>query len=268
MYDPMHNSSNERTAPTSATQEAATYGEVGSYLSLKDLLHIFWRRLWIVIMITFVVVGSAVGFSLGQKPVYEASTRLLLGQKSGQEPQVNLMGSIEGLQQLTHTVATAVDSRPVAEEVIQRHALQMNSQDFLDNLTVEQIEDTQFLLLSYRDTDPERAKEIVDGVSDASTQRISEANATRDDITITVWEYAAIPTSPISPNPIRNGLLAFGLGLMLGIGLAFLLEYLDDRWRSPEEVEQVSGVPTFGVIPEFQVSKKRRRKVRRTLEGA
>jgi capsular polysaccharide biosynthesis protein len=265
MYDPMHNS-NERTVRTSATQEAATYTEVESYISLKDLLHIFWRRLWIVILITFVVVGSAVGASLGQKPVYEASTKLLLGQTSQDEPQVNLMGSVEGLQQLTHTVATAVDSRPVAEEVIQRHGLQMNSQNLLDNLTVQQIEDTQFLLLSYRDTDPERAQEIIDGVSDASTQRISEANATRNDITITVWEYAAIPTSPISPNPIRNGLLALGLGLMLGMGLAFLLEYLDDRWRSPEEVERVSGVPTCGGIPEFEVPKKRRRKVRRALE--
>jgi hypothetical protein len=41
---------------------------------------------------------------------------------------------------------------------------------------------------------------------------------------------------------------------MLGIGLAFLLEHMDDRWRSPEEVEQVSGVPTFGIIPEFKLS--------------
>jgi hypothetical protein len=42
---------------------------------------------------------------------------------------------------------------------------------------------------------------------------------------------------------------------MLGIGLAFLLEYWDDDWRSPEEVEQISGVPTFGVIPLFEILK-------------
>lgn len=43
------------------------------------------------------------------------------------------------------------------------------------------------------------------------------------------------------------------LGLMLGTGAAFLLEYLDDSWRSPEEAEQVSGVPTFGMVPAFKV---------------
>jgi capsular polysaccharide biosynthesis protein len=42
------------------------------------------------------------------------------------------------------------------------------------------------------------------------------------------------------------------LGLMLGIGLALLMEYLDYSWRSPEEVEQISGVPTFATIPEFR----------------
>jgi capsular polysaccharide biosynthesis protein len=39
---------------------------------------------------------------------------------------------------------------------------------------------------------------------------------------------------------------------MLGLGLALLAEYMDDSWRSPEEVEQITGVPTFGAVPEFR----------------
>jgi capsular polysaccharide biosynthesis protein len=61
-----------------------------------------------------------------------------------------------------------------------------------------------------------------------------------------------VPDEPVSPNPVRNGILALALGLMLGVGLAFLLEYLDDSWRSPEEVEHITGVPTFGTIPEYK----------------
>jgi capsular polysaccharide biosynthesis protein len=52
-------------------------------------------------------------------------------------------------------------------------------------------------------------------------------------------------------------LLALVAGGALGVALAFLLEYLDDSWGSPEEAEQISGVPTFGVIPTFKVSKAR-----------
>ena len=66
-----------------------------------------------------------------------------------------------------------------------------------------------------------------------------------------------VPQSPVSPDPVRNLLLALVAGVMLGVALAFLLEYMDDSWRSPEEAEQISGVPTFGVIPAFKVSKVR-----------
>jgi capsular polysaccharide biosynthesis protein len=48
---------------------------------------------------------------------------------------------------------------------------------------------------------------------------------------------------------------------MLGIGLAFLLEYLYlSGLRSPEKVEQVSGVPTFGTIPDFEAARARKKK--------
>jgi capsular polysaccharide biosynthesis protein len=269
MYDLTHKG-NERVAPGGATQASATYAEVEPYFSVRDVLQILWKRLWVVILVALVSVGAAVGFSFWQIPVYEASTKLLVGQKQSEDQQLNLMGTVEGLQQLTHTMVEAVNSRPVAEEVIQRLGLQMAPQDLLDNLSVEQIEDTQFLLLSYRDPDPERAQKIVNYISDVSSERISEANASTYNITVTVWEDATVPNAPVSPDPVRNGLLALGLGLMLGTGLAFLLEYVDNSWRSPEEVEQVLGIPAFGTIPKFEVARglsSRRTKKRRTTRA-
>jgi capsular polysaccharide biosynthesis protein len=82
-------------------------------------------------------------------------------------------------------------------------------------------------------------------------------------LTANVYEEAMVPESPVSPDPLRNGLLGAMFGIMLGIGLALLMEYLDRSWRSPEEVEQVSGVPTFATIPEFSLTKSKRNK--RTL---
>jgi succinoglycan biosynthesis transport protein ExoP len=83
------------------------------------------------------------------------------------------------------------------------------------------------------------------------SEQVSEVSPSASAITATVWERAETPEVPVSPNPVRNGFLALVLGLMLGVGLAFLLEYLDDSLRSPEEAEQITGVPTFGIIPEF-----------------
>ncbi len=62
---------------------------------------------------------------------------------------------------------------------------------------------------------------------------------------------AAIPpTDPVEPNPVRNGLLAVVIGLMLGVGLAAVLEFLDESVVTEEDLETASGgLPALGVIP-------------------
>lgn len=54
---------------------------------------------------------------------------------------------------------------------------------------------------------------------------------------------------PVSPNPLRNGILALSLGLALGFGLAMLSEYLDNTLKSSEEVENIFEAPVLGMIP-------------------
>ncbi len=61
---------------------------------------------------------------------------------------------------------------------------------------------------------------------------------------------ATTPTSAVAPRPLRNGLLALFVGLLLGICLAFLLNYLDDSVRTKDDFERVApGLPVLGMIP-------------------
>ena len=148
--------------------------------------------------------------------------------------------------------AQGVESRTVAEEVIQRLGLQMTSEEFLNKQTAKQIGETQFIQVDYRDTSPQRAQQVANSIGDALSQQVSQVSASASALTATVWERADVPDEPASPKPLRDGALALVFGLMLGVGLALVLEYLDDSWRSPEEAELVTGVPIFGVVPEFK----------------
>jgi succinoglycan biosynthesis transport protein ExoP len=68
---------------------------------------------------------------------------------------------------------------------------------------------------------------------------------------IRVVDSARVPLAPSSPDIPRNLGIGLILGLCGGIGLAFLLESLDNTVRTPEQAEAVSGLPSLGVVPQF-----------------
>jgi succinoglycan biosynthesis transport protein ExoP len=74
---------------------------------------------------------------------------------------------------------------------------------------------------------------------------------------ITVQNHAVTPTTPIGPQRTRNILVAFLLSLAAGIGLAFLLDYLDDSVRTSDDISRHLGLPTLALIPHYLNTDKR-----------
>ena len=86
---------------------------------------------------------------------------------------------------------------------------------------------------------------------DTILSRLKEVDITGnlDVSNIRVVEAAALPQLPIGPKKIRNVILAGFLGLFLGIGICFLLEYSDRSLRTEDDVEQHLGLPVLALIP-------------------
>ncbi|MCJ7581974.1 MAG: polysaccharide biosynthesis tyrosine autokinase [Candidatus Aminicenantes bacterium] len=66
---------------------------------------------------------------------------------------------------------------------------------------------------------------------------------------IKIIDPALIPSKPFSPNKKRNIIMSLILGLFIGTGLAFFVDYMDNTVKGPEEVEKLVGLPSLGVIP-------------------
>jgi capsular exopolysaccharide synthesis family protein len=75
--------------------------------------------------------------------------------------------------------------------------------------------------------------------------RIAEAQATNN---VVIAKPASVPLGPVRPRTMANVLLAMIVGGMLAIGAAFLVEYLDDTVKSPDDVTRATGLSTLGAI--------------------
>jgi capsular exopolysaccharide synthesis family protein len=64
-------------------------------------------------------------------------------------------------------------------------------------------------------------------------------------------EVALAPSKPIKPQPTTNGLMGGAIGLALVAGIIFLIEYLDDTLKAPEDVERTLGLPLIGYIADM-----------------
>lgn len=129
-----------------------------------------------------------------------------------------------------------------ANEVLLQRDL--NRQELLaDNMAQKLVE---YNMLKH---DAESNKELYDGL----LQKLKEAGISAGLRTsnIRVVDPALVPSFPARPQKARNILLAFLVGLVGGVGLAFLREYLDNTVKSPDDVQHLTGLPCLAVVPSF-----------------
>jgi succinoglycan biosynthesis transport protein ExoP len=71
---------------------------------------------------------------------------------------------------------------------------------------------------------------------------------------ISIVDKAVVPTSPVKPKKTQNVAIAGMLGLMIGVGLTLLIEFLDTTLKTPEDIERYLGLPVVGSIPVFDTN--------------
>ncbi|MNC44568.1 Capsular polysaccharide type 8 biosynthesis protein cap8A [compost metagenome] len=105
------------------------------------------------------------------------------------------------------------------------------------------------MTLVVRDNSYQRAAEIVNAISLVFKQEIpSLFNVQNVSILNEAKVDPPVAPGPVEPNVVMNLAIAFIVSLMIGLGIAFLLEYLDDTLKTEEDIEKYLGLPTIAMI--------------------
>lgn len=258
-------------------------GERQDVLDPRRYLRQAWRRKWLLLAVVVLIPAATYVVTDRQSKVYEASTLLKV------QPQtVSISNQISfGTSGSTET-ARIIRTTAVAKEAARELGEDPNSAGSLlgsiSTTVADETTDTGFLTITASASEPKRAANIANAFAAAITQtRTDEAIAKIDETigtlsrqggdaasqeflaeqlqqlralrasqsdTTQVIEPATPAGAPISPNPGRNARIALVLALLIAAGLVPLLNALDRRLRTPEELEDLSDAPLLGSIPD------------------
>lgn len=216
-------------------------------ISLKELFYTLKKRVAMILVIAFgaAIVSAIISFFF-MTPIYQSSTQILVNQKK-QEGAAIQYNEVQTNIQLTNTYKVIIKSPVILEQVNEKLNLNMTAQALTGKINVANEKDSQVISVTAEDKDPKLARDIANATADVFKGEVAKIMNV-DNVTVLSKAEVGENQSPIKPRPMLNVAIAFIVGLMAAVGIAFLLEYLDNTVKKEEDVENLLGLPVLGIV--------------------
>ncbi|WKA53960.1 YveK family protein [Planococcus shixiaomingii] len=234
-------------------------------LDLRSLFNILRQRVVLILAVILLVTGLTAVISLYLlTPIYENSSQILVNQEEAIGGNLAIV-NVERDRQLLNTYSVIISSPVILEQVIENLNLDTSLKELNKKITITSTSESQVIGISARDENPETAAKIVNTIATVFEKDIQEVMKI-DNITILSTATAKEDQLPVSPNLWINLAIASAAGLLLGVGLALLLDYLDTSVKSQRDVKRLLNVPVIAVISPIEQSGKLPEKAKLALE--
>jgi len=218
-------------------------------IDLRELFGVLIKRAWVIILITImsVLISGVVTFFI-LPPIYETSTTMMVS-RAQDITETNLQyQDILISHRLVNTYREITTSNRVLHRVIDALGIEMTADEVREKVSVTALRDTEIIRISVENTDPNFASNLANAIAHVFMEEVVELMRIEN---VHIIDEARLPEYPIRPQPLLNLALAGVLGFMLGLGLVFLIEYLDNTVKTSESIEKRLELPVLGVIPSF-----------------
>lgn len=235
-------------------------------ISLQDLMKTLKKRWGIIVLITIIAVAISAFISFVLlTPQYNATTQILVNKES-KDTQTQFQDTQADLQ-LINTYNVIIKSPVILNQVIDQLDLDLKASELTSKLEINNEENSKVITVAVTDNSPKQAVAIANEIAKVFEKEVKGMMKV-DNVQILMPADLSDSLDPVKPNPKLNIAIALVIGLMIGMGVALLLDYLDTTYKSEKEVEDVLEIPVLGIIgtiPEAKYNKsiKSQRKNRR-----
>ena len=215
-------------------------------MELKDYFRIIRQRGWLILVLMALTAAAAFGFSRMQTPVYQASLRLLV------KPGRTDFGQAQAAKELMSGYQQWLFSSYWAQRVIDLLQLDRTAGDLLGDVNVASDSANRVISLTVENTDPGLANDIATAWGNLLIQQQVEDNKRLRQEDRIFIEFIDDPQVGLDrPRTTINTAAGAVFGLLLGVALIFLLEWLASGvLRRREDVERYLDIPVIGSIPQ------------------
>lgn len=221
--------------------------------NLEELLQILKKKAaWIILtMVAGIGLAAGVTFFL-ITPRYNSAAQLIVQSKQAEGASGNLQNDINGNVLLINTYKDMIKSDLVIDAVQKK--LQDDYQYVYSNsalkemLEVEQARNSQMFQIIATSPEPRKAALVANVTAKTFRKKAEEVLAVNK---VTITSEAVVSSKSIFPNNKLNLLIGAALGLMIGVGLAFLIELVDKTVKDERYIKEALGLPILGQVSQI-----------------
>ena len=214
-------------------------------IDLLELLMVMKKHLAAILLAG--IVGLVIMFAYTSflvTPLYSASSMMYVMPDNSMNSYT--LNDMQVGQQLTSDYSSMIKSRSFMEDVIKKLNLTIDYQQLLGKVEVTNPTSSRILQVTVNDPNPQTAADIANEMASVAESKLKEITGMQ---AIKIYEEAAVPDRPSSPNMKKNCALGLLAGIVLTMAVITILYLLDDTIKTEDDIEKYLGMATLAVLP-------------------
>ncbi|MFS7200076.1 YveK family protein [Carnobacterium divergens] len=218
-------------------------------INLSELFEVIRKR------VVLIICGGLVGIILAAvltyffiTPQFNSSTQLLVNRAKDESQVATQWNDLQTDVQMINTYKDIIKGPVILEDVRKKLNSSASVEQLASKIEIVTQQNSQVFTIKVTDADPYKAADIANTVAAVFQEKIGGIMSVQN---VTQISNAHPNTSQVSPKPMLNMLIGFIVGLMVAVGLSFLLEFMDKTVRDEKFISEALGWTNLGTISEM-----------------